>query len=87
MRPYTFSRAMCWAGIDRGAMIAGLLGRPDLADRWAAIARTEQEIVLRRGYNTELGMFTQVLDGLESGEHVVTIGSFFIDAEHKLKGA
>jgi multidrug efflux pump subunit AcrA (membrane-fusion protein) len=32
-------------------------------------------------------LFTQVLDGLTGGEHVVTIGSFFIDAEHKLKGS
>jgi len=32
-------------------------------------------------------LFTQVLDGLKPGEHVVTIGSFFIDAEHKLKGS
>ena len=32
-------------------------------------------------------LFTQVLEGLESGERVVTIGSFFIDAEHKLKGS
>lgn len=32
-------------------------------------------------------LFTQVLGGLERGEHVVTIGSFFIDAEHKLKGS
>jgi hypothetical protein len=31
-------------------------------------------------------LFTQVLDGLKEGEQVVTIGSFFIDAEHKLKG-
>lgn len=31
-------------------------------------------------------LFTQVLDGLEPGEPVITIGSFFIDAEHKLKG-
>ncbi|MBI3048272.1 MAG: hypothetical protein HYY76_08155 [Acidobacteria bacterium] len=31
-------------------------------------------------------LFTQVLDGLKAGEQVVTIGSFFIDAEHKLKG-
>jgi Cu(I)/Ag(I) efflux system membrane fusion protein len=31
-------------------------------------------------------LFTQVLGGLEPGERVVTIGSFFIDAEHKLKG-
>lgn len=32
-------------------------------------------------------LLTQVLEGLESGEHVVTIGSFFIDAEHTLKGS
>ena len=30
-------------------------------------------------------LFTQVLEGLKAGEQVVTIGSFFIDAEHKLK--
>jgi hypothetical protein len=41
--------------------------------------------------NVQIGvqgeLFTQVLDGLKPGEQVVTIGSFFIDAEHKLKGS
>jgi hypothetical protein len=32
-------------------------------------------------------LFTQVLDGLTPGEQVVTIGSFFIDADHRLKAA
>jgi hypothetical protein len=32
-------------------------------------------------------LFTEVLEGLKLGERVVTIGSFFIDAEHKLKGS
>jgi len=31
-------------------------------------------------------LFTQVVEGLEQGQQVVTIGSFFIDAEHRLKG-
>ena len=31
-------------------------------------------------------LYTQVLNGLKAGEQVVTFGSFFIDAEHKLKG-
>jgi hypothetical protein len=31
-------------------------------------------------------LYTEVLSGLKSGEQVVTFGSFFIDAEHKLKG-
>lgn len=32
-------------------------------------------------------LYTQVLDGLKAGEQVVTFGSFFIDADHKLKGS
>ena len=31
-------------------------------------------------------LLTQVLDGVNDGDQVVTFGSFFIDAEHKLKG-
>ncbi len=31
-------------------------------------------------------LYTQVLDGLKEDAQVVTFGSFFIDAEHKLKG-
>lgn len=32
-------------------------------------------------------LFTEILDGVKTGEQVITIGSFFIDAEHKLKGS
>jgi hypothetical protein len=32
-------------------------------------------------------LYSQVVDGVKAGEQVVTIGSFFIDAEHKLKGS
>lgn len=40
---------------------------------------------VRTGIQGEL--YTQVLDGLREGEQVVTFGSFFIDAEFKLKGS
>jgi hypothetical protein len=43
---------------------------------------TPQEI--RTGIQGEL--YTQVLDGVTEGEQLVTTGSFFIDAETKLKG-
>jgi hypothetical protein len=39
---------------------------------------------VRTGIQGEL--YTQVLGGLEPNAQVVTFGSFFIDAEHKLKG-
>lgn len=32
-------------------------------------------------------LYTQVLHGLEAGEEVVTFGSFFVDAEYKLKSS
>jgi GH15 family glucan-1,4-alpha-glucosidase len=60
---YTFSRAMCWVAIDRGAKLAHRMGRPDLAERWGPIAEHEREEVLRRGYSEKLGFFTQSLDG------------------------
>ena len=63
LRPYTFSRAMCWAALHRGAMIARRLGFQEEAERWDALARAERETILERGYNAELGFFTQALDG------------------------
>jgi GH15 family glucan-1,4-alpha-glucosidase len=63
LRPYTFSRAMCWVAIHRGAIMARRFGRIDHAVRWEAVAEREREIVLRRGYNEHLGFFTQALDG------------------------
>jgi hypothetical protein len=39
---------------------------------------------IRTGIQGEL--YTRVLEGLEPNTPVVTFGSFFIDAEHKLKG-
>jgi hypothetical protein len=38
---------------------------------------------IKAGIKGEL--FTEVLEGVKPGEQVVTIGSFFIDADHKLK--
>ena len=32
-------------------------------------------------------LYTQIVEGLKPGEQVITFGSFFIDAEHKLKGS
>jgi hypothetical protein len=41
--------------------------------------------VVQTGIQGEL--YTQILEGLKDGEEVVTFGSFFIDAEQKLKGS
>ncbi len=63
LKQHTFSRAMCWAAIERGARLARRWHRPELADAWSVIAVRERDEVLRRGFNDELGFFTQGLDG------------------------
>ena len=62
-RHYTFSRAMCWAAIDRGAMIAQALGETTIAAKWHAHSLEEREIVVARGYNERVGCFTQAFGG------------------------
>lgn len=63
LRPYTFSRAMCWVAIHRGAILARRFGRNSLAAKWEKIAESERQVVLERGYNSKLEIFTQSLDG------------------------
>ena len=62
-RNYTFSRAMCWVAARRGANLARRLGHNSTADEWSRVADAEQAYILEHGYNTELGYFTQALDG------------------------
>ncbi len=63
LKNHTFSRAMCWAAIERGARLARRFGRQDLAATWTAIADRERQEVLAGGYNAELGFFAQALGG------------------------
>ncbi|OQA38286.1 MAG: Trehalase [Acidobacteria bacterium ADurb.Bin340] len=63
LRNYTFSRAMCWAAVHRGAAIARRFGEDALAERWETIAAQEQTLILDRGFNQDRGFFTQALDG------------------------
>jgi GH15 family glucan-1,4-alpha-glucosidase len=62
-RHYTFSRAMCWVAIHRGAGLARKFGHIELAGNWDLIAEQERELLLNRGFNSRLGLFSQSLDG------------------------
>ena len=60
----------------------------DAAERVVYLQRPNGEYVrrvIRTGLEGEL--YTQVLDGLVEGDKVVSIGSFFVDAEQKLNAA
>jgi GH15 family glucan-1,4-alpha-glucosidase len=63
LKNHTFSRAMCWAAIERGARIARRTGRSELANTWDEVARRERDEILQRGFSQQHGCFTQALDG------------------------
>ncbi len=59
----------------------------DAGDRVVYVQRATGEYsarTIRTGLEGEL--YTQVTDGLAEGDRVVSIGSFFVDADNKLKG-
>lgn len=57
---FTYSKAMCWVAVDRGIKLARRLGkRPDA--RWRSAHTTIHETVMRLGYSTAIGSFTQAL--------------------------
>jgi alpha,alpha-trehalase len=48
-RHYTISKVMCWVSANRGAGLAELRGRPELAAEWRAVADEIARDVLERG--------------------------------------
>ncbi len=81
-RPYTFSKVLCWVAAHRGARLARMLGRPDLAERWDAWADEQQAFILDAAYNTELGFFTQALHGQYPDASLLLLPTFgIIDAK------
>ena len=62
---FLYSKLMCWLALDRAVAMADQLHASERADGWAAGADRIREAILDRGYNDEVGAFTQTLDGTE----------------------
>ncbi len=63
LRHHTFSKTMCWVAAQRGAKLARDLGLQAQAARWSELAASMRETILERGFNGELGFFTQGFEG------------------------
>ena len=60
---YTSSLLMCWVAVERAMRMARRRGRPADIDAWRSARDAMHETLVQRGYNHELGAFTQTLDG------------------------
>jgi GH15 family glucan-1,4-alpha-glucosidase len=63
MRPYTFSRAMCWVALARGGRFARALGNMEPVEEWERRAAHLRDLILAEGFSATRGCFTQALGG------------------------
>ena len=62
---FTHSRVMMWAAFDRAATAARTYGLDGPVELWDALRDGLREEILNRGYNPELGSFTQYYGSTE----------------------
>lgn len=55
---YTFSKLMCYIGIDRAIRIAQHYNKDDLANEWTEIKQEIREDIMKNGYNNDVNSFT-----------------------------
>ncbi len=56
---FTSSKIMCWVACDRGARLAEVMDKPELAERWQAEAEVIRADILANGVD-ERGVLTQI---------------------------
>lgn len=62
-RTYTSSLMMCWVAVERAIRMADRRGRPAPLDTWRTLRDEMHERLIDRGFNRDVGAFTQVLGG------------------------
>lgn len=75
-RHYVHSKLMCWVALDRALRIEELLGpSSDRRKRWQETRERIRKAILERGWNEEVGAFTQHFDGESLDASSLVIGT------------
>ena len=85
-RHYTTSKVMCWVAADRGAALAELRGRPELAAEWRAGADEIALDVLEHGFSPH-GTFREHYesDGLDASLLVIPLVGFLGGGDERVR--
>jgi alpha,alpha-trehalase len=87
-RPYLHSKLMCWVALDRGlAMGARLDPGEERTGRWTAARDAVREAILARGWNEDVGAFTQHFGSadLDSSALLVAVVGFLPPDDHRVR--
>ena len=77
-RHFLYSKLMCWVALDRACAMAEQLQASHRVADWAGAANKIREAVLTRGWNPQVGAFTQSLDSphLDAGALMLPLVGF-----------
>jgi len=64
-RHFLYSKLMCWVALDRAIAMAEQLHATDRIAKWSAMAAQIRSAILEKGWNEEVGAFTQSFDSPE----------------------
>jgi len=62
-QPFVYSKLMCWVALDRGIRLADKRSFPAPRDRWYEARDAIYTEIMERGWNDEIGSFTQYYGG------------------------
>jgi GH15 family glucan-1,4-alpha-glucosidase len=77
-RHFLYSKVMCWVALDRAVKLADRLKATDRVEEWTAAQNEIRETVLRDGWNSQAGAFTQYpgSDALDASNLMMPIVGF-----------
>ena len=77
-RHFLYSKLMCWVALDRGILLADLLGANHKVPEWTRIRQTISDAILNRGWNSGKQAFTQSFesDDLDASALMIPIVGF-----------
>lgn len=71
---FVYSKLMCWVALDRGIKIAQRYGFDGPVEKWKDERQKIKELILNKGFNTELNSFVQNFDSKELDASLLLIG-------------
>ncbi|HEX4531718.1 MAG TPA: glycoside hydrolase family 15 protein, partial [Acidimicrobiia bacterium] len=77
-RHFLYSTLMCWVALDRAITLADRLDAPDRVSRWKVTRDDIADAIVTRGWNEEVGAFTQSFesDELDASSLMMAIVGF-----------
>jgi GH15 family glucan-1,4-alpha-glucosidase len=87
-RDFVYSKLMCWVALDRAIALAPLLEAEDRIEKWTSAREEIRTAILEKGWNEQVGAFTQSFDSdeLDASNLMIPIVGFLPPDDPRVLG-